>query len=159
MFCAPTLTLVAFNLSFTCRTAVNGGMTKRCTRSSRASSAAARPSAKAIASTSVLFIFQLVPTQSPDLLMPDGLKRKARLLVGGEKRVIAACELCIRGFCRPMVRPHPFVNAIGHGLKKSVEVDAQTVLPARSAAVRYTPSTAPSRLKYLSWGIYRPGRI
>ncbi|AGA07225.1 hypothetical protein C770_GR4Chr2301 [Sinorhizobium meliloti GR4] len=46
-----------------------------------------------------------------------------------------------------------------HRLKKSVEVDAQTVLPARSAALGYTPSTGRFGLKYLSWGIYRPGRF
>ncbi|MGZ2441564.1 hypothetical protein ACVJMZ_003719 [Sinorhizobium medicae] len=46
-----------------------------------------------------------------------------------------------------------------HGLKEAVEVDAQTVLPARSVVLGYTPPTGHFELKYLSWGIYRPGRF
>src|SRR5690606_34238903 len=63
MFCAPTLTEVPDRISFTSRTAVNGGMTKRWISAERPPSAAFSASAKTRASASVLFIFQLVPTQ------------------------------------------------------------------------------------------------
>src|SRR5690606_37647486 len=64
MFCAPTLTEVPDRISFTSRTAVNGGMTKRWTSAERLLSAAFNASAKTRASASVLFIFQLVPIQN-----------------------------------------------------------------------------------------------
>ena len=63
MFWAPTLTRVAASARLTSRTAVKEGMTKGWMRSSKPGTKAASASAKAGASASVLFIFQLVPTQ------------------------------------------------------------------------------------------------
>jgi hypothetical protein len=74
MFCAPTLTEVSASRAFTSRTAVKGGMTKRWMRASRPPSAAFRPSAKSFASASVLFIFQLVPTQNVRLMTSSPLR-------------------------------------------------------------------------------------
>ena len=61
---APTFTDVSASIALTSRTAVNGGMTNRWIRRSRAPSAARSPSANSRASASVLFIFQLVPIQN-----------------------------------------------------------------------------------------------
>ncbi|MCZ4092088.1 hypothetical protein [Sinorhizobium psoraleae] len=58
----------------------------------------------------------------------------------------------------PIVHRHP-VDQGCECLKKSIEVDTQIALPADFPASGYTPSTGQSGLKYLSWGIYRRGRL